>query len=104
MNFRELLQIQIWSKRTTRKILVWFGIVFVIGFLALNGWHFVELHWLTGGERNAAKAALAQIEALQDAGTLSDDEFALKAKQAEAKVKAAQDAAVTYRDTFMEMD
>ena len=103
MNIRELLQTELWSKRTTRKILVWSGLVFVVGFLALNGWHFVEIHWLTRGERDAAKAALAEIDALQDAGPLSDEEFQVRLKAAEAKVKLAEEQPETYRDNFTQM-
>jgi len=101
MNFRELLQIQIWSKRTTRRILVWFGIIsgiLVVGFVAL---YEVERHWLTPGERSAARAAQTQIDALQDFASLSDQDFDAKDKQAKAEVEAATNAAVTQRDDWL---
>jgi hypothetical protein len=103
MKIRELLQTEIWSKRTTRWILV--GIVVGYGLILLGGlaWNQVELHWLTPGERSAARLALGQIEALQNDGSLSDPEFETRVSQVQAQVKAASDAAKTYRDHFVEM-
>jgi apolipoprotein N-acyltransferase len=101
MKVRELLQIEIWSKRTSRKILVWFGVVFgvlVVGFVSL---YEIERHWLTPGERSAAKVALAQIDGLQDFASLSDEDFNAREKQAEAKVEDAKQAAVTERDDWV---
>ncbi len=101
MNVRKLLQTELWSKRTSRRILVWFGLIFgvlVVGFVAV---YEIERHWLTPGERSSAKAALAQIDGLQDFGSLSDQEFEVREKQAEVKVKIAKDAAVTKRDVWI---
>jgi hypothetical protein len=98
MNIRELLQIEIWGKRTTRKILVVFGIVFAIAVVGFGALYLVEVNWLTRGERSAAKAALVQIDALQDAGPLSDEEFKVRQDQADAKVQAAKDVAKTLKD------
>jgi hypothetical protein len=98
MKIRELLQTEIWNRRTTRKILVGFGIVFGVAAIGLGILYAVEVNWLTAGERNAAKAALTQIDALQDAGPLSDAEFKVRQEQTDAKVKAAQDAAETLKD------
>jgi hypothetical protein len=103
MKVRELLQTELWGKRTSRKILV--GIVVVMGLFYGGAfvWNQVELHWLTTGERTAARSALWQIEALQNDGSLSDSEFDTRAKELQTQVKAAQDAAKTYRDHFVEM-
>ena len=100
MKIHELLQIEIWSKRTTRRILVGLGIV-IAGFFA---WAAVEQYWLTSGERDAAKAALAQIDGLQDFTSLSDQDFDARVKQAEAKVETAKHAAVTQRDEGLAFD
>ena len=104
MKVRELLQIEIWSKITSRKILVWFGIVIgvlVVGFVTL---YEIERHWLTTGERSAAKAAIAQIDGLQDFASLSDEDFDAREKQAEAKVEDAKHAAVTKRDDWVALE
>jgi hypothetical protein len=104
MKFRELLQTEIWSKRTSQKIIFWAGIVFVIASVGFGAWHFVEVNWLTPWERSAGRVALTQIDALQDAGPLSDQEFEIRWKQAKEKVQAADGAAVTYRDNSIQMD
>jgi hypothetical protein len=98
MEIRELLQIEIWSKKTTWRILVVFGVVFAIAVAGCATAYEIERRWLTQGERSAAKATLAQIDALEDAGPLSDEEFDVRDKRAEAKVRAAKDVAKTLKD------
>jgi hypothetical protein len=92
MGIREILQTEIWSKETSRKILarVWkiakyAGISIGIAFAAFVLFGFVWAHWLTTKERNAGKAALAQIEVLQNFDSASDAEFDAQAKQAKEK-------------------
>jgi gluconate kinase len=104
MNVRELLQIEIWSKRTTRKILV--GLVTVIGLIVVGFWVWnkVELHWLTSSERKAARAALADVDSMEDAAPLTDQEWEARKQRVKVEVEATAAAARTYRDTFMEMD
>ena len=94
MKVRELLQIELWSKRTTRKILV--GIEVAVGLLCT--WNVAELYWITPGERNAARAALVQIDALQNAGSISDEDFEARDKQAAQRVEVARQAVQTERD------
>jgi hypothetical protein len=72
MKIRELLQKQIWSKEASRKILrpfgkflKWAGIVSVALAAVIGIVVAVELSWLTGGERKAARDALVQIQALE---------------------------------------
>jgi hypothetical protein len=98
MKIRELLQTEIWSKRTSRKILVVTGIVLGILALGIGSLYEVNERWLTPREKSLAKAAFAQIDALQDVASFSDEDFDAKSKDAEAKVKAAQQAAMTVRD------
>ena len=98
MKVRELLQVELWTKRTSRKILVGFGIVFGIAVVGLGALFAFERYWLTKGERNAARVALAQIEALQNCVSCSDQEFAAKDKQVEGAVEIASQSAVTDRD------
>ena len=104
MNVLELLQIELWSKRTSRKILIVSGIVAALVLVAYGAGYGIEIHWLTRGEREAARAALQQIDALHDARSLSDEEFEALERQAEAKVKTAEDAATTLRDDDVAMD
>ncbi len=98
MTLREVLQIELWSKETSRRILVISGVL--IGVLVLGSLSFYEIdtHWFSARERNAATAALKQVDVLQSFGSLSDQEFEAKSKEAEAAVHAAEKAAVTERD------
>ena len=98
MNLRELLKHELWSKRTTRKILVWSGtfLGFVIAVLTI--WILVEKFWLTPGERRAGKAALAQIDTLQDFESMTGRDFNAKSRQAGKEIDAAQNSAWTWRD------
>jgi hypothetical protein len=94
MRFRELLQIELWSKETSRKILIGLIVVAVV----LIAWIAAERYWLTSAERAAGRAALAQIDKLQDFGTTGNDVFEARVKQARAQVDAAERAAWTTRD------
>ena len=101
MELRELLQVEIWSKRTSRRILV--GLKFVaIGLgvvvVGIALWIFVWTHWLTQGERSKGKIALVQVEALQSFDEMSDAEFDARSRQAQEKVNDASDAIFTAKD------
>jgi len=100
MNLRELLKTELWSKRTSRKILVWLGIV-IAGFFVCCA---IEQYWTTPGEHKAARAALAQIDALQNLEFVSDEDFSARDKQAERQVDIARNAAWTERDKILAMD
>lgn len=94
MTIREILQIEIWSKRTSRKILIGLGIV-VAGFVV---WFAVDGHWITPPERNAARAALAQIEVLQNSKEMSNAEYDEGTRRAKESLDKAEHAAWTSRD------
>ena len=98
MKVRELLQIELWSKRTSRKILVGIGIVLGIGVVGFGALFAFERYWLTKGEQNAARTALVQIDALQNAGSISDEDFEARDKQAAQRVEVARQAVQTERD------
>lgn len=83
MKLRELSQTELWSKRTARKVFVGIGIAFWILLLTAGVLYEVEMHWLTPGERSAAKAALVEIDALQNAETMNGEEFDLAEKKAQ---------------------
>jgi multidrug resistance efflux pump len=91
------LQTEIWSKRTSRKILIGFGVA--VSFLGV--WCAVERYWLTPREHKSAKVALAQIDEIQDFASLSDQDFEAREKQAEQKVEVAKHAALTQRDELI---
>jgi hypothetical protein len=98
MNVRELLQTEIWSKRTSRKILIGLGIVvvlLVVGFVVLNT---LDERWITPPERKAGRAALAQIEVLQNFNQISDSEYDAGALQAKQGIDTAEQAAWTSQD------
>jgi hypothetical protein len=98
MNVRELLRYEIWSKRTTRKILVWSGtfLGFVVALLTI--WILVERHWLTPGERRAGKAALAQVGELENFESMSAQDFDAKSYRAQILINDADKSAWTWRD------
>jgi len=98
MNVRELLQIELWSKRTTRRILTITGIATAALVLLLVVLFEVELHWLTPGERNAARAALVEIDLLQNAASMNGKEFDLEEEKAQLKFGTARDSTRTRRD------
>ena len=98
MKVREFLQIELWSKRTTRKILVGIGIVFAVVALGLVTWSVISRIWLTPEERNVAKVALKQIDAMQNSGSLSNEKYSELDKLATKSVDDALQAALTRRD------
>jgi hypothetical protein len=105
MNVRELLQTEIWSKETSRKILrrVWRivkPVAIVSGFLVLllAVAFAVEWFWLTGGERNAGRTALAKIEELEQLERNRTGDFDAMNSQAKALVRVADQKAWTLRD------
>jgi hypothetical protein len=101
---REFLQIEIWSKTTSRKILIGFGKIFVglaIVGVGVVAWVAISSHWITNAERNAGKAALAQVDALQRFDEMSDAEYEEGALQAKGKIAAAEQAAWTFKDRWV---
>jgi hypothetical protein len=94
MKVRELLQTELWSKRTSRKIFFGIGII-VEGLIA---WIVAEMYWLTPGERKAARIAMEQIDSLQSFESISKSDFAVKDGQAKQEVDVALRAAWTERD------
>jgi hypothetical protein len=103
MNVREISQIEIWSKETSRKIFVVFGIVIGLCCVGYGVWYEIEIHWLTRGERDAARVALQQIETLRGANSLSDQEYLDRSKQVQTKLDPADRAAKTYLDQLTQM-
>ena len=101
MDARQILQCELWSKRTTRRSLVGLGVT--VGLIVFGFWiaNEVELHWLTSGERSAARAALAQIDSLDDAQSLSIGEYGFRKARAEASVGVAKATVRTGRDVFL---
>lgn len=98
MKVRELLQAELWSKRTTRKVFVGIGISFAVLLLTASVLYEVAMHLLTPGERSAAKVALVEIDALRNAETMNGEEFDLAEKKAQQKLQTAKDAQRTHRD------
>ncbi|MGA3334578.1 MAG: hypothetical protein ABSC62_10500 [Terracidiphilus sp.] len=101
MKVRELLQHEIWSKETSRKILVGFAVFVAALFIVFGTWYEFETHWLTIRERVAAKVALQRIDALQNADSLSDEEFKIRRNEVNSAVDAAGLAARTSKDEMV---
>jgi multidrug resistance efflux pump len=104
VTFREVMRHELWTKKTSQKILAGLAIVACAVLLVVWIWNQIELHWLTSGEREAARAALSQIDSLHDAVPLSAREFQIRSDQSRAKIETARKAARTYRDVTIEMD
>jgi hypothetical protein len=94
MKVRELLQTELWSKRTTRRILV----VLVVAVIAFGVVFTVEVKWTSAGERSAARLALAELDALRKFDSGNYEGFAKKTFQADKMIDAADQAAWTLRD------
>lgn len=104
MNVRKLLQTELWSKETSRKILV--GVAIFTGALVVTYgiWYEVETHWSTDRERAAAKVALQRIDALQHADSLSNAEFKIRTDEVETALNAAEIAARTKKDELISIE
>src|SRR6266567_3619385 len=105
MNVREFLQTEIWSKETSRKILqrTWrilrpVAVVSGVLVLLLAVVFAVEWYWLTSGECNAGRTALAKIEELEQLERNSSGNFDATNGQAKALVTVAEQRAWTLRD------
>jgi hypothetical protein len=105
MKIRELLQRELWSKSTTRKILARVGKVLVrvgivLGVLAVVIVIVlaIEIHWMTAGERKVATEALSEIDVTQNFVYASDNDFETRFQQAKKTVEAAKRTAWTIRD------
>jgi hypothetical protein len=105
MNFREILQIEIWSKRTTRKVvsglwrvlkpvMVGLGSAAVLLFVFYE----VEARWLTSDERQAARAALAKAETLEPQRFCRCERFAAADAETKEAIEVAREKARTLRD------
>jgi len=99
MKIRELLQTEIWSKGTTRRIFVVLGIIFGIGLVSSFLLYEYETRRLTQGERDSARAALAQIEWLRECGSCSYEDFQARDIQVKRAVEWADVSSSTYRDS-----
>jgi hypothetical protein len=97
MTIRDLLQIEIWSKRTSRKILIGFGLV-IVGLVVL---YVLDRYWITPAERKAGRVALVQIEVLQNSKEMSDAEYDAGDLRAKGSVETAKRAAFTSRDEMI---
>jgi hypothetical protein len=104
MNLRELLEFKLWSNEANWKILSVLSVSVFLCVTGFLGWNQIELHWLTSGERTAARAVLAEIDSLEDADLLSDREWKARTEQAQVKMNAAEAVAKTYRDNFLGTD
>ncbi|MGD0914187.1 MAG: hypothetical protein ABR928_20035 [Terracidiphilus sp.] len=61
-------------------------------------WYEAERHWLTPGERSAAKASLVEIDLLQNAESMNGIEFDSAEKKAQFEFGVARDLVRTRRD------
>ncbi len=98
MKIRELLQTAFWSKKALLRILLGLGILIVTLVLIAGIWYETEWHWLTPGERESGKAALTQIDSLQNLELISRKDFEARETGLQEKLNKAGQAAWTLRD------
>ena len=94
MTLREALQIEIWSKQTSRRILKCVGTCLAVGGLVAG----VNFEWITPPERKAARVALAAVEELQQKIVAGEDEYEKCKENADQAVERAQEMIWTSRD------
>ncbi len=102
MKVRNVLQIEVWSKKTTQNILLGFGIVICSLLVTLMGWYEIDSHWLTKGERDAAKLTLQRTDELQTVVAL-DQEYKFQDDRANAALKTAAAVGRTDKDGSIQM-
>ena len=98
MTLREVLQIELWSKQTTRKIVKTVGICFAMVVCIVSIGFALETLWINPLERSTAKVALSDVESLQGIDSTKEDEYKARKDKAEAATEGAQKAAWTWRD------
>jgi hypothetical protein len=105
MKLRELLQHEIWSKETSRRILrpirrilkytaIVLGALGVLIAIAYG----IERHWLTNGERTSGRIAFTKVEELEKLIDCNCDQFEAADGDAKAAVAAAEKKGRTLRD------
>jgi hypothetical protein len=100
MTLRKLLQIEIWSKRTTRRIWFFLLVCIVVFFV----WKLIDANWLTQKERVVARNALHRIEILNDANSSDVEALKREHQEVETAIQNAEAVAVTQRDKLISMD
>jgi hypothetical protein len=95
MNVRELLRYELWSRRTTWKILIVSTVVLALGY---GIWQAYDRYWITSGVREPGRKALAQIDELQTLTASCDASFDAKAQWVDREIKAGDQKAHTFRD------
>ena len=101
MEVRKVLQTEVWSKTTSRKIWTLFRKILSgieIFIIVLIVWFGINRMWLTSPERRAGIAALEKIDALQRFSVMSQEQYGQEHTQAKLSVDAAERAAWTSRD------
>ena len=98
MTVRKILQSAFWGKKALRRILIGFGVfigVLVVGFCVV---YEAAWHWLSPGERRTGRVLLAQIDSIQNVEKISRDDFEARERGLPERLKAARNAAWTFRD------
>jgi len=94
MTLREFLHIEIWSKETSRKIFIVFGVIAV----AFAVFYEVDMRWTSPRERRTAKEALSQLDTLKAFASNSNDGYEAAHELAKQKVDVALHSTLTSRD------
>ncbi len=103
MSVREILQYELWSKKTSRRILLGGLVVALMVMTGLKAWQIYEFNWLSDGERKAARVALARIDELRTDNPSNYDDLKAMNDFADSAIAAADAKAVTERDAITSM-
>jgi len=90
MNVRELLQTEIWSKRTSR--------IIALVVLLLCGIGLLWTYWATPREKRLARVAITKVDSITDPEGISQEDFDARYAEAKSAAGDAKAAAITLRD------
>jgi hypothetical protein len=90
MNVHELLQKEIWNKRTSRIIAL------VVLLLCCTGLLWTD--WATPREKRLARVAITKVDSITDPGGISQEDFDTRYAEAKNAAEDAKVAANTIRD------
>jgi hypothetical protein len=111
MSVRELLQKELWSKETSRRIIVVLLTLTAVVVLLSYGSGLISRDWLTPEEQKAARESLAIIDSLHSQDLINENDpdvmrgkYVVYHEMVEARVKQAESVARTRRDRLVTSD
>jgi hypothetical protein len=103
MKIRELLQTEIWSRKTTQRLVLGILVAGLLMVFGLKAWRSYQYYWLTDNERSTARIALQEIDKVRLANTVSWEDLDVIEKPMKKAIASADAAAFTKRDQITVM-